>query len=94
MLSETITKALDARCCLAMSKILADKDEAENMELAAGEHAYDLGFRSYYTKEPLSPLLAGESILRQEWENGRQQAENAARLDVMLESEEFLTVYV
>lgn len=80
-MSHKMTKALDARCCLAMSRIIADKEEAERMELAACGHAYDLGFLSNHSNDPISPLLAHESVLICEWESGKRAAAHSDLLD-------------
>jgi len=53
-MSHEMTKALDARCYLAMSRLIADKEEVERMELAACGLAYDLGFLSNHERSDFS----------------------------------------
>lgn len=75
MITHHFSKALDARVCLAMSRVHEDKDEAENLELRARLHAFDLGWISYHNEDQLSALLDGEPILVEEWSHGREEAE-------------------
>lgn len=78
-------KALEARCALALSRLLADPDKAELEELRAGCLAHSLGWEAFHTGVAISPLLAGEEILRLEWESGRLDARTQVRLDEDLE---------
>lgn len=73
-------KAVWARSALAMSRLRADPDEANMDELRAGCLAHALGWEAFRTGAPISPLLASESLLREEWENGLKDAEAIERL--------------
>ena len=78
-------KAVEARCALALSRLLADPDDAELEELWAGCLAHSLGWDAFHTGAAISPLLSGEDILRHEWESGRMDVRAQVRRDDVLE---------
>ena len=77
---DSFTKALSARCDLAMYRVMnvigidENDDALINHSVAAYEHAHDLGYSAFSAGRQPSVLIASDSALLKYWEDGKDDA--------------------